>query len=185
MIRISKISSQDFNAGFEFEEILLNPAESIKVPMTLYIGENKERKFDVVLKIETDKGAMEREITVDLDKKPEEQGVFVGLFGLGDASDLVLAGIVIAVIIAFAAIALKAESKEKPKGGLTNLAKDVQELPGKKLEEIGKHRKNNSTKGKAPMRGKANNKAGNKSNLHDIVKEVKKKHPARKIKKKK
>ena len=179
MIRISNISSQDFNAGFEFEEILLNPAESIKVPMTLYIGESEEREFDLVLKIETDKGTMEREITVDLDKKPEEQDIFVGLFGLGDASDLALAGIVIAVIIAFAAIALKAEAKEKPKGGLTNLTKDVQDLPGKKLEEIGKHRKNNSATGL-----KQGKKAGNKNNLHDIVKEVKKKHPVKKTSKK-
>ncbi len=179
MIRISKISSQDFNAGFEFKEILLNPAESIEVPMTLYIGESEEREFDIVLSIETDKGTMKREITVDLDKKPEEQELFVGLFGLGDASDLALAGIVIAVIIAFAAIALKSEAKEKPKGGLTNLAKDVQELPGKKLEEIGKHRKNNRTKGQTYEK-----KAGNKSNLQDIVKEVKKKHTVKKTGKK-
>ncbi len=183
MIRISKISSQDFNAGFEFEEILLNPAESIEVPMTLYIGESEERQFDLVLKIETDKGTMERKITVDLDKESEEQDVFIGLFGLGDASDLALAGIVIAVIIAFAAIALKAETKEKPRGGLTNLTKDVQELPGKKLEEIGKHRKETVNKNK--QQGKASNKTKNKSNLHDIVKEVKKKHPVKKTSKKK
>ena len=172
MIRISKISSQDLNADFEFEETLLNPTESIEVPMVLYIGESEERQFDVQLKIETDKGTMEREITVDLDKKPEEQEVFVGLFGLGDASDLALAGIVIAVIIAFAAIALKAEAKEEPKTGLTNLAKDVQDLPGKKLEEIGKHRKTDKV-------------VDHKNNLHDIVKEVKKKQAVKKTSKKK
>ncbi len=182
MIRISKISSQDFNAGFKFEEILLNPAESIEVPMTIYIGESKERQFDVVLSIETDKGTMEREITVDLDKKPEEQELFVSLFGLENASDLALAGIVIAVIIAFAAIALKAEAKEKPKGGLINLAKDVQEIPGKKLEEIGKHRKNNNTTSRKQKQGKT---TGNKNNLQDIVKEVKKKHVTKKTVKKK
>ncbi len=184
MIRITKISSQDLNAVFEFEETLLQADESIKVPMTVYIGESEERKFDVLLRIETDKGTMEREITVDLDKEPEEQEIFVGLFGLGDASDLALAAIVIAVIIAFAAIALKAEASEKPKRGLINLAKDVQELPGKKLEEIGKHRKGNSATGK--KYGKATAKTtGSKSNLQDIVKEVKKKHVVKKQVKKK
>jgi len=48
------------------------------------------------------------------------------------------------------------ESENKKESGLTHLAKEVQELPGQKLEEIGKHRKQGS------------------KNLEDVVKEVKK-----------
>lgn len=166
LIRINSISSTDFNARFEFEETSLQPEETIEVPMTLYISGNEERQFAVTLKIDTDKGTMKKAVAVNLDKEPEEQELGVGLFGMAGMGDILLAAVVVAIIAIFAVIALKSEKDNKPKSGLTHLVKEVQELPGKKLEEIGKHKK------------------GNK-NLNDIVKDVKKKHKAKPAAKKK
>lgn len=164
MVRVLGISSKDFNAAFEFREKALQPGESIEVPMEFYVGESTERKFTMALLISTDKGTIEREITVDLDKK-EGQNQLIGLFNIGNASDLLLAIIVIAVIAVFAVIALKSDAAgQRSETGLAHLAKDVQAIPGKKLEQIGKHKKA----------------SGTHSGLQEIVDEVRKKHAAKK-----
>ena len=167
LIRVNGISSEDFNTAFEFEETMLQPQETIEVPMTLNLGNRDENRFTVTLKIDTDKGLMERDILIDLEKKPEEQETMnVGLFGIVGLGDLMLAAVVVAIIAIFAAIALKTEQANKPESGLKHLVKEVQEIPGKKLEEIGRQKKQNK-------------------NLEDIVKEVKKKHKTKPAAKKK
>lgn len=164
MIRVLGISSRDFNAMFEFGEKTLQPSETTEVPMTLFVGESAERKFPLTIQISTDKGTIEREIIVDLDKK-EGQDQPIGLFGIGNASDLLLAIVVIAVIAVFAAIALKSGvAGHKPKSGLVHLVKEVHEIPGKKLEQIGKRKKASKTH----------------AGLQQIVDEVRKKHVAKK-----
>ena len=166
MIRVLGISSKDFNALFEFGEKTLQPSETTEVPMTFYVGESTERLFPLTIQISTDKGAIEREIVVDLDKKEGQGQPVIGLFNIGsNISDLLLAIAVIAVIAVFAVIALKSEAWQKPETGLTHLAKEVQEIPGKKLEEIGKQKKAASR---------------THSGLQEIIDEVRKKHVAKK-----
>ena len=165
VIRVTGIKATDLNAVFDFKETVLLPEETIEIPMELYLGtENQETEFLVKLEIETDKGTMQREIEIDLDGKPEEP-FLVGLAGLGGIGDWLLAIIVILIIAIFATVALKSEMQaRKPESGLKHLADEVAQLPGKKLEEIGK-------KNKSSKQGR---------NLQDIVKEVNRKHPASK-----
>jgi len=164
VLRLNSIKAKDFNAEFDFEETTLQPLEEIEVPMTLYIGQSDENQFAVTLAIDTDKGVIERAVAIDLTKQPEEQSLQVGLIGLpvAELSDLVLAAVVIIIIAVFAVIAIKAESGQRPESGLKHLVEEVKGIPGKKLEEIGKHRK------------------GSNKNLQDIVKQVKKKHVSKK-----
>jgi hypothetical protein len=167
-IRLFGVSSEDLNATFTLDETMLQPAETIAVPMTLImmVGESTARQFHLMLAISTDKGTIEREITVDLDKK--EGPAVVGLFGIGNpaAGDLLLAAVVIAVIAVFAVIALKSGSYQGKESGVTLLAREVQGIPGKKLEEIGKHRKT----------GEGTTHSG----LQEIVDRVRKKHVEKK-----
>ncbi len=176
LIRVLGLSTKDINSDFEFSETTLQPEETIEVPVRLYLGQgNEETVFDVILLVETDKGTMERTVSINLEEEPEkEEAINIGLFGLvgltSGLADLLLAAVVIAVIAIFAAVALRAEAGNTSKeSGMKHLVEDVQNIPGKKLEEIGKHKK------------------GNNKNLHDIVKEIKKKHVVKKkpVKKKK
>ncbi len=183
LIRVNSLAvSQDFNAGFDFEETALQPNETIEVPMTLYLGADfNQRQFSLPLEVQTDKGLLKRSITIDLDEEPEEEDFLVGLFGLVGLGDLLLAGLVILIIVLFAAVALRSEMTGKgSKSGLVHLAKEVQELPGKKLEQIGKSKKAPGGKGKAKSKSKKGKPSS--KNLQDIVKEVKKR-PAKKKKK--
>lgn len=142
LIRVKGIAAKDTNAEFDFRETLLQPMQSMEIPMTLYLGlDQNARQFPVTLLVDTDKGTMERTVEIDLDKK-EEQAANVGLFGISGITDIALALLFIAIIAIFTAVALRSEfGKDSRESGLTELAKEVQEIPGKKLEEIGKRRK--------------------------------------------
>jgi uncharacterized membrane protein len=137
-LEISAISTADLNAVFEFEPTTLETEETAEVSMTVFLAEGEELPDLVVLKLETNKGLLETPAEI-LDEEPEDS--LAGLFSLAGVDDLLLAAIVIIVIVVFAAIALRSESGSKPESGLKHLADEVKELPGRKLEEIGKHKK--------------------------------------------
>jgi len=141
LIRVKGITARDANAEFDFKETLLQPAQSIEIPMTLFLGiDENARQFAVSLLVDTDKGTMQRSVEIDLDKK--EPAAEAGLFGLAGLTDIALAVLFIAAIAIFTAIALRSEfGKERKDSGLEELAKEVQEIPGKKLEEIGRRKK--------------------------------------------
>jgi len=172
LIRVNSITTRDYNSTVKFNAQALESGESVEVPMELNIGSSDRNTFTVTLEIDTDRGMLFREIEFSLVEEDEEEEepeiIPVGLFGLAGLGDLLLAAIVIAVIAIFAAIALSAEVKVKGKeSGMVHLAKEVQEIPGQKLEQIGKRK---GKKSKKPI----------SKNLHDIVREVKKKHVSKK-----
>ena len=136
-LEISAVSTLDLNAVFEFEAITLKAGETIEIPMTVSLGDAEELPEIVVLKLETDKGTLETPVSI----QGGGDGSLAGLFSLAGVDDLLLAAIVIIVIVVFAAIALRSESGPKQESGLKHLVEEVQELPGQKLEEIGKHKK--------------------------------------------
>ncbi len=68
------------------------------------------------------------------------QGIPTGLFAAADLGNTLAWGLALAAILLIAAAVLRyaSGSKQKLETGLAELAKEVQQLPGKKLEEIGK-----------------------------------------------
>ncbi|MBN2067024.1 MAG: hypothetical protein JW744_00995 [Candidatus Diapherotrites archaeon] len=157
-IIILSVTSLDPKARIDFNETSLNPGEEASVPVTMEIGPEESRLlFSVPLKISTDRGDIDRTLLIDLNAPGEEQGeepaVPVGFFGLSDLGDTLLLGLVVIVIVLIVAVALKEGVGSGHGTGLVHLAKEVQEIPGKKLEEIGRQRRRST-------------------NLHELVREV-------------
>ncbi len=140
LLRVEDINVQGFYAEDTFTEAVLQPNETVETTVKLYLGKGWElEEFPVTVHFLTNKGIVEREITVDLNPKEKEevQIATVGLFGLANARNAVLVAIV-AIVIALAVVAGLRLSRPKPSATLSSLADQVHAEPGKKLEQIGK-----------------------------------------------
>jgi hypothetical protein len=144
LLRILDLSAHGFNADFDFFQQTLQPEESMIVKMTLFLGKGfEETQFKVPIRFETDKGIVTRDVFVDLAAEPAE-ATPIGLFSLVQAKDVLVVLLIIVIIallamLVYRRVAMRHAKSEKP-SGLTEIAKEVQKIPGEKLEQIGKKR---------------------------------------------
>jgi len=148
-LKVSKITAIDrSNALIDFNETTLQPDANMEVPITLFIEPDaNKQQISVPLLFSTDKGEIASVLFIDLNKGTEQIAA-VGLFGLPDLGNTVFFGLIAIVIVIIAAIAIRQGFGEK-KSGLAELAEEVEELPAKKLEEIGKVRRERKPRKKA------------------------------------
>ncbi|MDP2974567.1 MAG: hypothetical protein Q8N60_05945, partial [Candidatus Diapherotrites archaeon] len=148
-LKVSKITAVDrSNALIDFNETTLQPDANMLVPITLFIAPDaNKQQISVPLLFSTDKGEISTVLFIDLNKGTEQIAA-VGLFGLAGLGNTVFFGLIAIVIVIIAAIAIRQGFGGK-KSGLAELAEEVEELPAKKLEEIGGARKSRKPRKKA------------------------------------
>jgi len=156
LLRIQDINVLGFYATHSFSEATLQPNETVEASVTLFLGKGfEEEEFFVPVQFLTDKGTLTRDVFVDLSPEPGQPNASVGLLSLGGTNEALLVAIIVIVIAIIVMIALKGH-KPMQSETLIGLAKQVQDIPAQKLEEIGK------AKGTRKAASKTKAKAGQK-----------------------
>jgi len=137
VVKVSAPSGVDANV--QFTPASLMPGESISVMVSARLEKDGNvSSIKIPLLIATDKGEVSKAIEISLSKAPPSAGM-LGLFGLGSLRDAMLAVLVLLVIALLLAVFFN--SMKPRESGLAALAREVERIPGQKLEEIGKANK--------------------------------------------
>ena len=134
VVKVSAPSGVDANVQFTPSSLM--PGESISVMVSARLEKDGNvSSIKIPLLIATDKGEVSKTIEIGLNNAPPSAGM-LGLFGLGSLRDAMLVVLVLLVIALLLAIFFN--SMKPRESGLAALAREVERIPGQKLEEIGK-----------------------------------------------